>query len=232
MTAAIMQPYFLPYLDYFQLISGADVFIVYDNIKYTKQGWVNRNRMLLNGAAETFSLPLKHDSDSLDVRDRRIADDFNPAKLLNKFKGAYQRAPQFASTFPLIEGVVRYEDRRLFPFLLNSIAKVCAHLGITTPIRVSSEIAIDHELRNQDKVLALCQAVGADRYVNPIGGLDLYTREAFAVRGIDLKFLRGRPIEYQQFGHAFVPLLSILDVMMFNTAADIAAHLGSNFTLI
>jgi len=227
-----MQPYFLPYLDYFQLISGADAFIIYDNIKYTKQGWVNRNRMLLNGAAETFSLPLKNDSDFLDICDRRLADDFNPAKLLNKFKGAYQRAPQFKSAFPLIESIVRYEDRRLFPFLHHSITKVCGHLGITTTIRVSSEIAIDHELRNQGKVLALCQAVGADRYVNPIGGVDLYSRDTFAARGIDLKFLRGRPIEYTQFGHAFVPQLSILDVMMFNSAADVAAHLASNFTLI
>ena len=59
----VMQPYFLPYIGYFQLIEAADVFVVYDNIKYTKKGWINRNRMLRNGSDMVFSLPLKKDSD-------------------------------------------------------------------------------------------------------------------------------------------------------------------------
>jgi len=98
-AVAIMQPYFLPYIGYFQLMSAVDTFIVYDNIKYTKKGWFNRNRLLQNGADVMFSLPLKSDSDHLDVRDRNLAADFKREKLLNQFRGAYARAPFFGTTF-------------------------------------------------------------------------------------------------------------------------------------
>lgn len=217
MRVAIMQPYFLPYIGYFQLINSVDLFVVYDNIKYTKKGWINRNRMLQNGKDVMFSLPLKGDSDFLEVRDRVLALDFNRNKLLNQFREAYQRAPYFTQTFPLIEQIVRYEDTNLFRFLYHSIVKICEYLGITTEIRVSSCIDIDHELKNQDKVLALCKAVGARTYVNAIGGTALYTKKAFWKDGFDLQFIQSKRLEYLQFGELFFPWLSIIDVLMFNS---------------
>lgn len=225
-TAAIMQPYFLPYIGYFQLIAAVDLFIVYDNIKYTKRGWINRNRMLQNGKAVLFSLPLKADSDFRDVRERELAADFSADKFLDRIDGAYRRAPYFAETFPLMEQVVRHEDRNLFGFLHHSIVRTCEHLGIATGIRVSSTIDIDHDLKGRDKVLALCHAVGADTYINASGGTELYAGEDFAARGIALKFLQSTPIGYSQFGDEFVPWLSIIDVMMFNPKAVVAALLG------
>jgi hypothetical protein len=232
MRLAIMQPYFFPYIGYFQLIAAVDTFIVYDNIKYTKKGWINRNRMLQNGKDVMFSLPLKSDSDYLDVCERELATDFNRDKLLNQFNGAYRRAPHFTETFPLVEQIVRYEDTNLFRFLHHSILKTCEHLDITTEIRISSDIAIDHDLKNQDKVLALCAAVGASTYVNAIGGMELYSKETFREKVIDLKFIRSRPFEYPQFGDAFVPWLSIIDVMMFNSREETLAGITRNFDLI
>ena len=216
MKVAIMQPYFLPYIGYYQLISAVDLFIVYDNIKYTKKGWVNRNRMLQNGKDVMFSLPLKSDSDYLDVRARELSTEFNRDKLLNQFNGAYRRAPYFEQTFPLIEEVVRYENSNLFRFLHHAIVRTCAYLGITTEIRNSSDIDIDHNLRSQDKVLALCEAVGATTYVNSIGGMALYSKEAFLLKGINLKFIQSKQFSYPQFGNEFIPWLSIIDVLMFN----------------
>lgn len=232
MRLAIMQPYFFPYVGYFQLIAAVDVFIVYDNIKYTKKGWINRNRMLQNGADVMFSLPLKKDSDSLDVVERELAADFNREKLLNQFKGAYRRAPYFEQTFPLVEQIVRYEDANLFRFLHHSIVKTCVHLGITTEIRISSRIAIDHALQSQDKVLALCEAIGAKTYVNAIGGIELYSKETFQKKGIELKFIKSLPFEYTQFGNEFVPWLSIIDVMMFNSLDAIRTCITTNYELI
>ena len=226
-----MQPYFLPYIGYFQLMAAVDLFIVYDNIKYTKKGWINRNRMLQNGKDVTFSLPLKSDSDTLDVCERELVADFNRDKLLNQFKGAYQPAPYFAQTFPLVEQIVRYEDTNLFRFLHHSLVKTCGHLGIATEIRISSSIAIDHDLKNQDKVLALCAAVGAGTYVNAIGGRELYSKETFREKGIELKFIQSKPFEYAQFGNAFVPWLSIIDVMMLNSVEVIQGQL-SQFNLV
>jgi hypothetical protein len=232
MKVAIMQPYFFPYIGYFQLIGSVDVFIVYDNIKYTKKGWINRNRMLQSDKDVMFSLPLKSDSDFLDVRDRELAADFNCDKLLGQINGAYRRAPYFAQTFPLIEQVVRHEERNLFKFLHHSIVMICEHLGIATEIRVSSGIAIDHDLKNQDKVLALCDEVGANTYVNAIGGMELYSKDEFWVRGIELKFIKSKPFEYAQLGNEFVPWLSIIDVMMFNPLDTIRECIESNYELI
>lgn len=227
-----MQPYFFPYIGYFQLIAAVDLFIVYDNIKYTKKGWINRNRLLQNGKDVVFSLPLKSDSDSLDVCERELAADFNRDKLLNQFKGAYRRAPYFEQTFPLVERIVRYEDTNLFGFLHHSIVRTCEYLGVTTEIRISSGIAIDHDLKSQDKVLALCVATGANTYVNAIGGMALYSEETFREKGIELKFIRSRPFEYPQFGDAFVPWLSIIDVMMFNSSDTIKTGISTNYDLI
>lgn len=231
MRLAIMQPYFFPYIGYFQLIAAVDLFIVYDNIKYTKKGWINRNRMLQNGKDVMFSLPLKSDSDYLDVCKRELAADFNRDKLLNQIKSAYRRAPYFEQTFSLVEQIVRHEDTNLFRFLHHSIVRTCEHLGITTEIRISSGIAIDHDLKNQDKVLALCEAVGASTYVNAIGGKELYSEETFREKGIDLKFIQSKPFEYAQFGDAFVPWLSIIDVMMFNSLEVIQGQL-TQFDLV
>jgi hypothetical protein len=232
MKVAIMQPYFLPYVGYFQLIAAADLFIVYDNIKYTKKGWINRNRILQNGQDATISLPLKKDSDHLDVRDRALAADFEREKLLNQLREAYRRAPHFDRTFPLVERILRHPETNLFGFLHHSIAATCAHLGIATPIRISSQVDIDHGLRNQDKVLALCEAVGATTYVNAIGGIELYSRDAFLARGIELKFIRSLPFEYAQFGAPFVPWLSIVDEMMFNPPDALQQRIASHYELI
>ena len=162
MNLAIMQPYFLPYIGYFQLIASADTFVLYDNIKYTKKGWINRNRRLQNGADATFSLPLRKASDSLDVVDRELAADFDPDALLNQLKGSYARAPYFSRVCPVIDRIVRCEERNLFRYIHHSVDQLCALLGITTRIRTSSGIDIDHRLTAQDKVIALCHALGAD----------------------------------------------------------------------
>lgn len=229
---AIMQPYFMPYIGYFQLIAAVDKFIVYDNIKYTKRGWVNRNRILQNGKDVIFSLPLKSDSDSLAVCERELATDFNRNKLLNQLKEAYRRAPYFEQTLPLVEQVVQYEDTNLFRFLHNSIVKICNHLAIETEIKISSEIAINHKLKNQEKVIALCKAVNATTYINAIGGIELYDRDAFRTQGIALNFIRSKQFEYAQFGAPFLPWLSIVDVLMFTAPVQIGIAIREGYELV
>jgi hypothetical protein len=208
------------------------VFVVYDNIKYTKKGWINRNRMLQNGRDVVFSLPLKGDSDFLEVRDRELAADFDRDRMLNQIRGAYGRAPHFAQTFPLVEEIVRHDERNLFRFLHNSIVRTCEHLGIATKIRISSDIAIDHGLKGQERVLALCDALGASTYLNAIGGTELYGKDEFRARGVELKFIKPKPFEYAQFGGAFVAWLSIVDVMMFNSPDTVRERIRSNYDLV
>lgn len=229
---AIMQPYFFPYIGYFQLIAAVDQFVVYDNIKYTKKGWINRNRFLLNGQDMMFSVPLKKDSDSLDVCERELAANFDREHLLNQLIGAYRRAPYFDQTFSLVELIVRYEERNLFRYLHHSIVQTCKHLGITTDIKISSEININHGLHAQDKVLALCEALCATTYLNAIGGVELYSREAFQAKGVELKFIKSSPFEYEQFSEPFVPWLSIIDVLMFNPLPVVQQQIKNGYTLV
>lgn len=227
MKLAIMQPYWFPYLGYFQLIRCADVFVIYDNIKYTKRGWINRNRILENGAPGLITLPLKNGPDSADIRERHIAEQFDRQRLLRRLANAYRKAPQFSAVMALLEPLVKCPDDNLFAYLRNSIVGICAYLGIDTKIVTSSSVAADHALSGQDRVLDLCRALGASTYINPIGGTDLYDAKAFADKGIELRFLRSPTISYPQFSAPFVPMLSIVDVMMFNTVEVIAAWTAS-----
>jgi hypothetical protein len=228
---AIMQPYFLPYIGYFQLIGAVDLFIVYDNIKYTKKGWINRNRFLQDGKDAVFSVPLKRQSDSLDIREREISADFDKKKFLNRIREAYRRAPYFEPTFSFVERIVLEQELNLFKFILNAVRQTCEYLTIRTDIVVSSSLPIDHSLPGQARVLALCEHVGADVYMNAVGGQDLYSKSEFEVHGIVLKFLKAKPFEYKQLNNPFVPWLSILDVLMFNSRGAIKERL-SDYELI
>jgi hypothetical protein len=227
-----MQPYFLPYIGYFQLMRAVDLFVVYDEVKYTKRGWINRNRFLLNDKDEVFSLPLKSASDSHTIAQRQLADDFDRAKLLNRLLAAYRKAPCRDQTQPLLETVIGCHEANLFRYIHHSILRTSRHVSLETEVRVSSTIPFDPSLRAQEKVLAICEAVGADCYINPIGGTELYSPDVFASRGIELRFLKSRAFEYRQFDNEFVPWLSILDVLMFNPLAVVRDCLERQYDLI
>ena len=231
MKLAIMQPYFFPYIGYFQLIDSVDLFIIYDNIQYTKKGWVNRNRILQNNKDVVISLPLKKDSDFKCICDRMVSGDYNPRKLLNKIHGAYSRAPYFSQTFLLLEKILLYKEDNLFRFLRNSIVGVCEHLRLPTKIMTSSDTGIDHKFKGQEKVIAICEAVNANVYINAIGGKELYSKDEFQKRGIQLNFNHSQSFEYTQFGNEFIPQLSIIDVMMFVPIDDITRCINENYII-
>jgi WbqC-like protein family len=231
-SIAIMQPYFFPYIGYFQLIQSVDQFIVYDNIKYTKKGWINRNRLLRDGQDVLFSIPLKKDSDFLDIKDREIAADFNRTKFLNQFKEAYRSAPYFEPVFDLIKTVITTKESNLFQFIYNSIIKVCGYLSIDTEILVSSTLTGDNSLQGSDKVIAICKHQEAGIYINAIGGQELYSKDEFHAQNLQLKFLKSKFFDYTQFNNDFVPWLSIIDVMMFNSKDQLINIIRHNYELI
>ena len=223
MKLAIMQPYIFPYIGYFQLINAVDKFVVYDNIQFTKKGWINRNRILVNNKDEYITLPLKKDSDFLNVEERKLAETFkvDRIKLLRKITESYRKAPQFTAVFPLVEAIINNEEENLFQFIYQSLQDTCKYLDITTQFVVSSTVPIDHQLKSQDKVIAICKALKATQYINPIGGEALYSKAVFEQNNITLNFIKSNAIEYPQFTAAFVPWLSIIDVLMFNSKEEI-----------
>ncbi|GHV70715.1 hypothetical protein FACS189420_2960 [Bacteroidia bacterium] len=231
MKLGIMQPYFLPYIGYFQLINAVDVFVVYDNIKYTKKGWINRNRFLLNGKDTLFTIPISKDSDFLDIKDRHIADNFDKKKIITQLKSSYSKNPEYQKVMPLVEDCILCMDNNLFDYIFYSLGIICTYLNIKTQFQISSQIDINHELKGQNKVLEICKKMNASVYINAIGGQELYSKEIFKNNGMDLKFIKSNGIEYPQFKHEFVPWLSIIDVMMFNSKEKISDYLNIQYTL-
>jgi len=224
-----MQPYLFPYLGYFQLMHAVDRFVVYDDVAFIKQGWINRNRILINGEPCFFSVPIRHASSFTLIRDTLIDRD-QPRwaeKLLKSFDNAYRRAPEFAHVFPMVEAVFARQTTRVADLAVASLKAVAAFLDIRTDVVETSTGYANAELKGEDRVIAICKAESADEYINVPGGRDLYSRERFEAEGLRLRFIEPRPIEYRQFGAPFVPSLSIVDVLMFNPPARVRDYLDA-----
>lgn len=218
MKIAIMQPYFLPYIGYWQLMNVVDTYVIYDNIKFSKKGWIHRNRLLLNNKDEMVSLPLKKDSDYLDINQRKLSDgrDDQINKYLRKIEQNYRKAPQFNIVYPLIEKIFLSSETNLFDFVFNSILIIKDYLNIRTSIIKSSDLVICHnDFKGEAKVLEIVKELKGTNYINAIGGRELYNKDSFSANKIKLEFLESEQTTYKQFKNDFIPWLSIIDVMMF-----------------
>lgn len=222
MKLGIMQPYFFPYIGYWQLMNAVDKYVIYDDVNFIKGGWINRNRILMNGEGKMINLQMHNASPNLLINEVGVLGNpiFNK-KLYKTIEECYKKAPQFINAFPVIENIISQETGNLAEYLEYSIIKVCEYLGIETQLIVSSGIKKNNELKAQDKVLEICNILGADEYFNAIGGQELYSYEDFTAREIKLRFLKTETVPYQQFNNEFVPNLSIMDVMMFNSVEQI-----------
>jgi hypothetical protein len=229
---SIMQPYFFPYVGYFQLISNVDKFIVYDEIQFSKQSWITRNYVLdQNGARRRVGLALKKDSDYLNINERYVSDSFDYSKILTSIKASYSRSKYLGETLDLLDEILSFPDKNLFNYLFNSIKQVTNYIGINTVIQKSSEVEKNFGLKSQQRVISICQDLEANIYINPIGGIQLYSREVFSSCGIDLRFLEAKQTPYKQFTHGFERNLSIIDLLMNLSKHDIADILNEDFQI-
>lgn len=227
MRLGLMQPYFFPYIGYWQLINAVDKYVIFDDVNFIKGGWVNRNHVLNNGARMLINVRTHSASSNQHINLIEVADDRTYyIKILKTLRNMYSRAPYFADAYPIIERILNQEEKNLARYLEFGIRQVCDYMSINTEIIVSSSIEKNNALRGQAKVIEVVKKSGADEYINAIGGQTLYSYEDFATQGIKLKFLRTEEIEYQQFKKDFVPNLSIIDIMMFNSKEEIKNMLG------
>ena len=227
-----MQPYFFPYIGYWQLINAVDQYVIFDDVNYISRGWINRNRILINGKPEYITMPLEHASIHKLIKESTIVDDQNIAEcLLKTLNRAYANAPFYEMTIKIIEEILHNNDRNLSTYLEFSIRKICAHIGIKTNIILSSTIEKSDIAKGENKILEICDELGATNYINAIGGRDLYSVDNYKTHGIELKFLKSSGIKYKQFNDVFIPNLSIIDVMMFNSIYDIKSMLN-NYELV
>ena len=224
---AIMQPYFFPYLGYYQLLVAADVFVVLDDVAFINRGWINRNNILLNGAPHLFTVPLKDASQNRIIKDIETAEQANwRKKLLKLLTHAYLRAPMFRPAFSGIEDLILGGEQKISRLASASIRLMRDMHNLSTRLIFSSALEYNRALKGEAKIIEICNAVNAATYINPIGGKELYRSKAFEKRGIELLFLKSAPVRYRQFeSDRFVPNLSMIDVLMFNKAEHVAGLL-------
>ncbi len=219
---AVMQPYFFPYLGYFQLINAVDTFVIYDDVNFIMRGWINRNNILVNGQAHLISIPLVKASQNRIISDTSL--DPEPkwkARLLKTVEAAYRKAPQFEKVFPLFVDLLNDSYASVSELNYKAIKSVCEYLEIKTNIVQSSSVYQNANLKGQHRVLDICLQNNAQVYINPIGGKEIYDRAVFTDKQIEIYFLKTQFSPYSQFNFEFVPGLSILDYLLFLSPEEI-----------
>jgi WbqC-like protein len=215
MKLAVMQPYFFPYIGYWQLVHAVNRFVIYDDVNYIKGGWINRNRILINGEPTYITVPLHQPSPFKRICDTTLQPSSSwRDRQVKMVETTYRKAPRFAVVFPVIERLIRHETESLPDYLRHQLRTLSAFMGINTEFIPSSRCYGNSNLLGQARILDICNLEGATVYINPLGGQELYDPGAFSDFGIDLRFIVMRPFRYQQRSKAFVPYLSIIDALM------------------
>ena len=222
MKIGIMQPYFFPYIGYFQLINIVDKYVVFDTANFSNIKWGFRNRILIKGAPGFFRVPTLKASQNKRFNEIQVSGDIEAKKnSIHTLECAYGKAPHFREVMPMLEQFLMTDYDNLAECNIASNRLVCNYLDIKTEILLFSELNCDRDLRMQYRIFDVCRVLGGNEYINAIGGTELYDFEEFRENGIELSFLKPDDIVYPQFGGEFVPSLSIIDVMMFNSVPEI-----------
>lgn len=223
MKIGIMQPYFFPYIGYFQLINAVDKFVIYDDVNFIKGGWINRNKILYNNGPLMINIPMLGASSFKKINEIQVGN--NKKKILKTISQAYKKAFFYNEVFSLVSDIIDYDNNNLAFFICNSISKINEYLHIDTQIMLSSELQKDNQVKGQERIISMCKELNASEYYNAIGGKKLYDKSLFAKNNIILSFINTKSIEYCQFNNEFIPSLSIIDVMMFNSPEKISGLL-------
>lgn len=241
MKIAIMQPYFFPYIGYFQLIQSVEKFILYDQVTYRKASWMNRNRIInySNKEVAYMGYPIRKYNFGSKINEVRIDETSGWRKYLLKFlMHNYKRSKNFDSVYPLVQSIINYPSDQVSQFNNNLVKSICSFLNIRTQIEDDNELyqRVELQLTNNEhspieqklaRIITICQLSKANHYVNPIGGVELYDKEDFFRYGIQLLFLQSQVIKYNQFGQDFKPHLSILDVLFHCGKEEVKKQLTS-----
>ena len=231
MKIGIMQPYFFPYIGYWQLINAVDIFVLYDDVNFIKKGWISRNNILLNKSEHLITIPLLNVSQNKHINECMVSDDYKAIdNIIKTINLAYKKAPYYNLVFSYIEEIIKTKGS-ISDLVLKSVLWIKEYLGLNTEIILSSSIDKNNELKGQDKIIEIVKKLNGNHYINAIGGQELYDKEIFNNNGIKLNFIKMEEIKYKQFNNEFVPNLSIIDVLMFNSPSEVKEMLN-NYSLI
>lgn len=232
-VVGIMQPYIFPYIGYFQLVNAVDLFVFYDDVQFIKRGWINRNKILVKGQEKLITFPCIRASPTKRIKDVEIdLGNRGFQKLHKTISESYQKAPFFEDVFPIVQKIFDSECTNIGELASESVILCANYLELKTKFSFSShKYADSKKMKRADRLIHITRSEGSNRYINAIGGQELYDKEYFRANGINLSFLNPKIDEYVQYGGDFVPGLSIIDVLMFNSKSRVKEML-SNYNLI
>ncbi len=223
MKLAIMQPYFLPYLGYFNLLFHSDIFVLYNDINYIERGWINRNKIIKKDGFNLFTIPLRKASATKLISDIYISDEQKwRSKLLKTIEITYVKAPYFNSTYNLVEKIVLKKIYKLDEFIKNSITEILNFIELEKGIIFSSDFDYDRNTNKENKLVSITRNLQANTLVFPPGSRDLYSETFFIKKDINTEVIIPNLSKYKQFKkNEFTPGLSIVDVLMFNDIEEV-----------
>lgn len=225
---AVMQPYFFPYIGYFQLLNSVDKFVLLDDVNYIKKGWINRNFILLNSKPCLFTIPLVKSSQNKLINETEISPESKlRRKFLRTIETGYAKAPFFNEVYEMLSLIIGSKENSISKLIRLSLEQIIVYLGLKTSIIESSAIYSNSHLKGEQRITDICRKENSSVYINLPGGTELYSKSNFLKEGIDLYFIKSDTIRYRQFANEFVPSLSMIDVMMFNSRGKIHEFLNS-----
>jgi hypothetical protein len=222
----IMQPYFFPYLGYLALIAKTDRWVVFDITQYTPKTWMNRNRVLHPTAGWNWvTVALSNSSNSIRI-DEALVQSPGDARttVLGKLSHYRKQAPHYAAVTKLVEQAFDApDDASLARLDTRALAAVCDYLELPFSYSFASELEIDCSGVDHPGGWAptIAAGLGAQAYLNPIGGRALFDPAEFDDRGVELLFLESPTFDYGVGTYDFEPNLSVLDVLMWNSPEEV-----------
>jgi hypothetical protein len=216
MKVAIMQPYFFPYIGYFQLLNAVDTFVVYDNVNYIKKGWINRNRIILNKQEHLLTLPVQDISQNKHINQHFLnSPQLEFERIKKKLFFAYNKSPNYLGLKRLIDDCFSYEETNIAIFNAYCLSVIAKYLGISCNFIMSSDLDLDLDVfkNPQDRIIQIIKQLDGDQYLNLPGGQKLYNHETFESENIGLEFIQPNTLEYLNLAEKFIPNLSILDII-------------------
>jgi hypothetical protein len=233
MKIAVMQPYLFPYVGYFQLINAVDKFIFFDDVNFIQRGWINRNYFLVNQKKKLITIPCQKASQNKKINEiYPVKDEKITTKILKTLSTSYTKAPYFNTVYPILKSIITFSNKSIARLSANSVLEIIRYLDIKKTIKYSSEeFGETKKMPAADRLIEIAKRENANQYVNSIGGIDLYSKEYFKSKSVELLFLKSDDIKYHQGKDQFIPNLSIIDVLMFNSIEETKAFLN-NYQLI
>ena len=192
MKISINQPYFFPHLKYFQLIYNSDIFVVYDDVQFTKKGWINKNRLNNNKFEKKIVFPVSKHSQKTMIKDIKIAENsFSNSlnKIINSIEKMYKNSNEKEFTIDLISRSLNLNTIKLDEYLIFYIKELCEYLDIDYKILRSSEVEYLRESDFEEKIISLLKKLNGNYYLNLDGGRELYTKSKFVENNIKLEFI-------------------------------------------